>query len=91
MEAQELQCENAELKGTRRTRMVDKGVGALPRPQVCSVPVQTDAATVGVGAAVPKFFFGMPQTWAKRAATGLPGGGGGIVPPRRLLEHLRSS
>ena len=34
VEAQELRRENAELKGTHRTRMVDKGVGALPRPQV---------------------------------------------------------
>ena len=58
VEAQELRRENAELKGTRRTRMVDKGVGALPRLQVCSVPVQTDAATVGFGLAVPKFVFG---------------------------------
>ena len=64
----------------RSTRMVDKGVGALPRPQVCSVPVQTDAATVGVGVAVPKFVFGVPKTWAERAPIGLPGGGGGVVP-----------
>ena len=45
-----------------RCVMVDKGVGALPRPQVCSVPVQTAAATVRVGVAVPKFVFGMPKT-----------------------------
>ena len=32
VEAQELRRENAELKGTRRTRIVDKGVGALSRP-----------------------------------------------------------
>ena len=42
--------------------MVNKRVGALPRPQVCSVPIQTDAATVGVGVAVPKFIFGMLRT-----------------------------
>ena len=89
VEAQELRRENTELKGTRRTRMVDKGVGALPRPQVCSVPVQTDAATVGVGVAVPKFVYGMPKTWAERAPIGLPGGGDGVVPPRRLLGCLR--
>ena len=81
VEAQELRRENTELKVTRRTRMVDKGVGSLPRPQVYSVPVQTDTATVGVGVAVPKFVSGVPQTWAERAAMVLPGGGGGVVHP----------
>ena len=81
VEAQELRHKNTELKGTRRIRMVDKGVGALPRPQVCFVPVQTEAATVGVGVAVPMFDFGIPKTWAKRAAMGFPRGGGGVIPP----------
>ena len=72
VEAQELRREISEMNGTWRTRMVDKGVGALPRPQVYSVPVQTDAATVGVGIAVPKFVFDA-KTWAERAAMGVPG------------------
>ena len=80
LEAKELRCENAEWKGTRRTRMVDKGVGALPRPQVCFVPVQTDAATIGVGLAVANCVFGV-KTWVERAAMGVPGGGSGVVPP----------
>ena len=67
VEAHKLRHENAELQGTRRTRIVDKGVGALRRPQVCSAPVQTDAATVRVGLAVPNCVFGV-KTWAEWAA-----------------------
>ena len=60
--------------------MVDKGVGALPMPQVCSVPVLTDIATVGVRLAVPNCVFGA-KTWAERIAIGVPGAGFGVVPP----------
>ena len=80
VESQEFRCENVELKRTWRTRMVDKGVGALPRLQVCSVPVQTDADTIGVGVTVPIFVFGA-KTWVERAAIWVPGGGSGVVPP----------
>ena len=60
--------------------MVDKAVGALPRPPLCSVHLQTNAATVGVGLTVPNYLLGA-KTWAERAALGAAGGGAGVVPP----------
>ena len=60
--------------------MVDKGVGALPRPLVYSVPVQTPAATIRVGLAVPNCVFGV-TTWAERVAMRAADGGSGVVPP----------
>ena len=60
--------------------MVDKGVRALPRPQVGFVPVQTDAATVRVGLAVPNCVFGV-KTWAERAAMRAADGQSSVVPP----------
>ena len=63
VEALELQGENMELNGTWRTKMVDKGGGALPRPQVYSVSVHTDKATCGFMTAVPHFNFVVLITW----------------------------
>ena len=60
--------------------MVDKGVGALPRPLVYSVPVQTPTATIRVGLAVLNYVFNV-KTWAERAAMRAADGGSGIVPP----------
>jgi len=61
-EVQSLRRELLEAQGTRRAKMVDKGVRALPRPEVSSTLVQTDGGSGGL-------------SWAGIAAKGSERGG----------------
>ncbi len=87
-----LKKEMEEERLKRRPKMVDKGVRALPRPEVCSTLTQTDAAGVKGTKGV---------TWAGVAAGSDSGGGpppagedvemGGASPPSGGVAPCQSS